>query len=130
VQQAFRLELDPNREQRILLSKSVGARRYVYNWGLAESQRSYALSGTRPPLGELKARLVKLKRTDAPWLYEVSAHIGQQALVDLDRAFTRFFRGLEGDGPRSGFPRFKRKESATRAVCTRSRSKSGMFDCR
>jgi putative transposase len=43
-----------------------------------------------------------------PWLYEVSAHIGQQALVDLDRGFERFFKGLKGEGPRSGFPRFKR----------------------
>lgn len=39
----------------------------------------------------------------------MSAHIGQQALVDLDRAFERFFKGLKREGPRSGFPRFKRK---------------------
>jgi putative transposase len=50
-----------------------------------------------------------LKKGECPWLYEVSAHIGQQALVDLDRAFDRFFKGLKGEGPRSGFPRFKRK---------------------
>lgn len=109
IQQAFRFELDPNREQRVLLAKSVGARRYVYNWGLAESQRVYETTGKRPRLGELKGALVGLKRGECPWLYEVSAHIGQQALVDLDRAFDRFFKGLKGGGPRSGFPRFKRK---------------------
>jgi putative transposase len=108
-QQAFRFELDPNRVQRVLLSKSVGASRYVYNWGLAESQRQYELTGNRPRLGELKAQLVALKKCEATWLYEVSAHIGQQALADLDRAFDRFFKGLKRDGPRSGFPRFKRK---------------------
>lgn len=109
VQQAFRFELDPNRAQRVLLAKSVGAARFVYNWGLAESQRTYELTGKRPRLGELKSQLVGLKRGKCPWLYEVSAHIGQQALVDLDRAFDRFFKGLKGYGPRSGFPRFKRK---------------------
>jgi putative transposase len=109
VSQAFRFELDPNREQRVLLAKSVGARRFVYNWGLTESQRDYELTGKRPKLGELKSRLVDLKRTECPWLYEVSAHIGQQALVDLSRAFQRFFNGLKGEGPRSGFPRFKKK---------------------
>ena len=62
----------------------------------------------RPEPGA-KSRLVGLKKTEAPWLYEVSAHIGQQALVDLDRAFERFFKGLKREGPRSGFPRFKRK---------------------
>jgi putative transposase len=87
----------------------VGASRFVYNWGLAESQRGYELTGRRPKLGALKSRLVWLKQGECPWLYEVSAHIGQQALVDLDRAFDRFFKGLRGEGPKSGFPRFKRK---------------------
>jgi putative transposase len=109
LQQAFRFELDPNRAQRVLLAKSVGASRYVYNWGLAESQGVYQVTGKRPRLGELKAQLVALKKSEAPWLYEVSAHIGQQALVDLDRAFERYFKGVQGEGPRSGFPRFKRK---------------------
>jgi putative transposase len=109
VQQAFRFELDPNREQRVLLAKSVGASRFVYNWGLAESQRAYEFMGKRPQLGELKSRLVALKKGECPWLYEVSAHIGQSALKDLNVAFERFFKGLEGVGPKAGYPRFKRK---------------------
>jgi putative transposase len=109
IRQAFRFELDANQEQRVLLAKSVGCSRFVYNWGLSESRRAYELNGKRPMLGELKARLVELKKTDAPWLYEVSAHIGQSALKDLDGAFERFFKGLTGDGPKSGFPKFKRK---------------------
>jgi putative transposase len=109
VRQAFRFELNPNRAQRVLLAKSVGASRFVYNWGLAESQREYELTRRRPRFADLKSQLVQLKKRDAPWLYEVSAHIGQQALVDLDRGFERFFKGLKGEGPRSGFPRFKRK---------------------
>jgi putative transposase len=109
IQQAFRFELDPNREQRVLLAKSVGASRYVYNWGLAEPQRAFEASGKRPRLRDLKTRLVQLKKGECPWLYEVSAHIGQQALVDLNSSFERFFKGLGGEGPRSGFPRFKRK---------------------
>ena len=109
IRQAFRFELDPNRIERELLAKSVGCSRYVYNWGLAESNCAYELTGKRPKLSELKTRLVALKKQECPWLYEVSAHIGQQALVDLDRAFDAFFRGLRGEGPRSGFPRFKRK---------------------
>jgi len=107
--QAFRFELDPNRAQRTALAKSVGASRFVYNWGLAESRRAFELSGRRPGRSELKARLVELKKRECPWLYEVSAHIGQQAIVDLDKAFDRFFRGMNGEAPRSGPPRLKRK---------------------
>jgi putative transposase len=109
IQQAYRFELEPNRAQRALLAKSVGASRYVYNWGLAESKRQYELTGKRPRLGDLKKQLVELKNGEAPWLYEVSAHIGQSALKDLNTAFERFFKGVEGDGPTSGYPRFKRK---------------------
>jgi putative transposase len=43
-------------------------------------------------------------------LYEVSAHIAQSALKDLNSAFERFFERLSGErGPRYGYPRFKRK---------------------
>ena len=107
--EAIRFELDPNQGQRVLLAKSVGCSRFVYNWGLAESQNRYELTGKWPKLSQLNAQLVVLKKGDCPWLYEVSAHIAQQALVDLDRAYERFFKGLKGDGPKSGFPRFKRK---------------------
>ena len=109
VAEAFRFELDPNRAQRVQLAKSVGASRFVYNWGLAESQRQCEVTGKRPRLGELKAQLVGLKKGECPWSYEVSAHIGEQALADLDGAFDKFFKGLKGEGPKSGFPRFKRK---------------------
>jgi putative transposase len=93
----------------VLLAKSVGVSRFTYNWGLAESQRACELTGKRPRLSTLKSQLVALKQGECPWLYEVSAHIGQQALVDLDRAFERFFKGAKGEGGWSGFPRFKRK---------------------
>jgi putative transposase len=59
IEQAFRFELDPNREQRVLLAKSVGASRYVYYWGLAESKRQYELTGKRPRLRDLTAQLVE-----------------------------------------------------------------------
>jgi putative transposase len=109
IQQAYRFELDPNRAQRVLLVKSVGASRYVYNWGFAESKRQYELTGRRPRLGDLKKQLVELKQTEAPWLYEVSAHIGQSALKDLNHAFERFFKSVKGEGPKAGYPRFKKK---------------------
>jgi putative transposase len=107
--QAFRFELDPNRQQRVQLAKSVGCSRFVYNWGLAESKRQYDVTGRRPSRWELQARLVELKKRECPWLYDVSAHIGQSALKDLNDAFESFFAGLRGTRPRCGFPRYKKK---------------------
>jgi hypothetical protein len=109
IQQAYRFELDPNQAQRVLLTKSVGASRFVYNWGLEQSNGTYVRLGKRPKLGELKKRLVELKKGECPWLYEVSAHIGQSALRDLNDALERYFKGLTGQGPKSRFPRFKKR---------------------
>jgi putative transposase len=109
IRQAYRFELDPNEAQRVLLAKSVGASRFVYNWGLDQSQRDFEGLGKRPKLRELKSRLLELKRCECPWLYEVSAHIGPSALKDLDHAFERFFKSLNQEGPPSGFPRYKKR---------------------
>ena len=49
------------------------------------------------------------KQSEAPWLYEVSAHVGQSALKDLNMAFERFFKSVKGDEPKAGYPRFKKK---------------------
>jgi putative transposase len=115
VLRAFRFELDPNLAQSALLTKTVGASRFVYNWALAQSEDDYQLLGKRPSLRELKKRLVWLKKHHCPWLYEVSAHVGQSALKDLDEAFESFFKGLQKKGPRRGYPRFKRRGRADSA---------------
>jgi putative transposase len=58
---AYRFELDPNETQRVRLAKTVGASRFVYNWGLEQSMREYKVFGRRPKLKDLKSRLVELK---------------------------------------------------------------------
>jgi putative transposase len=129
-QQASRFELDANQAQRVLLAKSVGASRFVYNWGLAESQRHYELTGHRPRLSDLKTQLVGLKQGECPWLYEVSAHVGQSALKDLNVAFERFFKGWKGRGRGRGYYVSSARASVTRPGCTRSISRSAIFGCR
>src|SRR5260370_26573739 len=63
---------------------------------------------------ELHRELNQLKQTALPWMYEVSKCAPQEALRDLDMAFTNFFRRVqlkkEGQwkGP-SGYPKFKTK---------------------
>lgn len=42
-----------------------------------------------------------LKKTDFPWMYEVSKCAPQEALRDLDRAYEIFFEG------RARYPRFR-----------------------
>ncbi|MBK5092796.1 MAG: transposase [Actinobacteria bacterium] len=61
---------------------------------------------------ELHRELNALKKTEYPWLYEVSKCAPQEALRDLGRAYGNFFRRVElaNQGRHKGnvgFPRFK-----------------------
>ena len=77
-------------------------------------------SATRPPrparpLSTLHRELNALKKTDVPWMYQVSKCAPQEALWNLDAAFTHFFRrcALKKQGSwkgKLGYPRFKTKK--------------------
>jgi putative transposase len=103
VNRAYRYELDPNVQQRILLAKHAGAARYAYNWGLARRIELYQQTGKTINAIEQHRELNRLKKTEYPWLYEISKCAPQEALRDLDRAYANFFRGLK-EGRKVEFP--------------------------
>ncbi|SIT12947.1 RNA-guided endonuclease InsQ/TnpB family protein [Alicyclobacillus vulcanalis] len=108
IHRAYRYELAPNRMQRALLAKHAGVARFAYNWGLARRIALHEETGQSTNAIEQHRELNRLKKTDFPWMYEVSKCAPQEALRDLDRAFQHFFRGLK-EGRKVGFPRFKKK---------------------
>lgn len=108
INRAYRYELDPNVQQRILLAKHAGAARFAYNWGLARRIELYQEKGSSTNAIAQHRELNALKTTEYPWMYEVSKCAPQEALRDLDRAFRNFFRGRQ-NGQAVGFPRFKKK---------------------
>lgn len=105
---AYRYELKPNVEQRILLAKHAGASRFAYNWGLNQRIALYESSKKSTNAIAQHKELNCLKQDKFPWMYEVSKCAPQEALRDLDRAFQNFFRGLKQDC-KIGFPKFKKK---------------------
>jgi putative transposase len=61
--------------------------------------------------------LNSLKKTEFPWMYEVSKCIPQEALRDLEQAFQHYYQDrkqvqISKKKPRIGFPRFKKKHKA------------------
>jgi putative transposase len=105
---AYRYRLYPTEEQAAFLNRQFGCVRYVYNWGLALATQTYQTQGQGLTRFQLDKRLTALKQ-DLPWLREVASQPLQQALVHLDKAFTRFFR------EKRGYPRFKTKRGWQRA---------------
>jgi putative transposase len=92
----------PNNEQAELINKHIGSCRFVYN--LALEVKNYAFATQRKNLScfDLISQLPGLKE-ECPWLKEVDSQALQQAVINLDKAFTRFFKGY------SAFPKFKNK---------------------
>jgi len=76
---------------------------------LARRIQAYERDGTVLTSIDLHRELNQLKRTNFPWLYDVSKCAPHEALRNLDQAFSFFFRGL-GSGRRVGFPTFKKRK--------------------
>ncbi len=108
--QAFKFELRPNGQQQRQMRRFAGSCRVVFNEALA-------LQKTRHERGEKKLGFAALCKEltawrngaplpsgrIAPWLAEAPVHPQQQALKDLERAYTNFF------ARRADFPRFRKK---------------------
>jgi len=94
----------PNEEQVVLLAKTFGCVRFVWNQILDWRGKEYALNGTKIGYVKSAAHLTQMKQLpELSWLYDVSNVALQQALRNQDRAFSNFF------AKRSKYPNFKSK---------------------
>jgi transposase len=115
VQQAYKTELDLNDQQITACKQHAGAARWAYNWGLRVKQQRYKASKRSPTAIELHRELNVLKKTQVPWMYDVSKCAPQEALWNLDAAFANFFRrcALKKQGKwkgKLGYPQVKTKK--------------------
>jgi putative transposase len=108
INKAYRYELKPNIQQRILLARHAGVARFTYNWALKQRIDLYEKSQTSTNAIEQHRLLNSLKATEFPWMYEVSKCAPQESLRDLDKAFAHFFRGCK-QGKKIGFPKPKKR---------------------
>jgi putative transposase len=109
VQQAFRYELNPTPQQREALARHARVARWAWNWGLAVRTKAWRRRQETLNAIGLHRLLNRLKKTPRfVWLYEVSKCAPQEALRDLDRAFTNFWQGRR-DGRPVGHPKFKKR---------------------
>lgn len=107
---SYKVELDLNNKQRTACLRHAGAARWAHNWGLRRKQEEHLAGRKTPTAIDLHRELVSLKKTDVPWLYDVSKCAPQQALRNLDRAFEGFFRRCEQGAKKKGYPKFKSRK--------------------
>jgi transposase len=92
VQRAYKTELDLNHQPISACKQHAGAARWAYNRGLQIKQERYKAARRSPTAIELHRELNALKKTEVPWMCQVSKCAPQEALWNLDAAFAHFFR--------------------------------------
>ena len=104
---AFKFRLYPNNDQRILIHKTFGCVRFVYNRMLGERIEHYEQTHER-----LKNTPAGYKQ-EFEWLKEVDSLALCNAQLNLNRAFSNFYRDKK-----VGFPKFKSKKSNRKSYTT------------
>ena len=101
---AYKFRIYPNTEQQVLLARTFGSVRLVYNHYLEAKTKSYEETGKSLSYTKCAADLVSFKKEN-PFLKEVDSIALQQALRHLDAAFQNFFREKK-----VGYPKFKSRK--------------------
>ena len=106
IQRGMVFRIYPNKQQQVLINKTLGCSRFVYNHFLRfrmdewkYNKKGYSYEDTCLLLTNLK------KYPEYDWLNEVDGTALQQSLRDLQKAYKNFFEG------RAKFPKFKSKHN-------------------
>lgn len=95
---AIKRALKLNNKEATLMAKHAGYRRVVYNMALSLRQQLYGVIkvSDSKAIGEIKKILTNhiKKRPENAWMNELSSRVYQNALRDLNDAFSRFRKGL------------------------------------
>ncbi|WP_404407289.1 RNA-guided endonuclease TnpB family protein [Jeotgalibacillus malaysiensis] len=101
---AYKFRLYPTEEQSLIIRKTFGCVRFVYNKMLAERKETYEnLKDDKEALKSVKHPTPAKYKKEYEWLKEVDSLALANAQLNLDKAYKAFFKG------NAKFPKFKQK---------------------
>lgn len=109
---AYKYRIYPNKEQRIFFEKTFGCVRFMYNKMLADRISSYKESQQNVDKS-IKYPTPAQYKSEFPFLKEVDSLALANAQINLNNAYTNFFRDKS-----VGFPKFKSKKDNRRSYKT------------
>ncbi|SHE75934.1 putative transposase [Seinonella peptonophila] len=112
VNKAYKFRIYPSKEQEILIAKTIGCSRFVFNHFLAKWDETYKETGKGLSYGVCSAELPNLKK-ELPWLKEVDSIAIQSSVKNLADAYARFFK------KQNDAPRFKSKRNKVQSYTTK-----------
>jgi len=112
VNKAYKFRIYPTKEQEILIAKTIGCGRFVFNRFLAQWNDIYKETGKGLTYNSCSAELTQLKK-ELVWLKEVDSIALQSSLKNLADSYTRFFK------KQNNAPRFKSKKNRVQSYTTK-----------
>ncbi len=112
VNKAYKFRIYPNKEQEILIAKTIGCSRFVFNHFLGMWNDVYKETGKGLTYNACSAQLPQLKM-ELEWLKEVDSIAIQSALKNLADAYNRFFKKQNDKA------RFKSKKNNVQSYTTK-----------
>jgi putative transposase len=142
MEKGCKFRIYPSPEQEVLLRKSFGCVRHVYNHFLDLSQKLYQSEKKIISYKDCSLELTKMKSVTS-WLREPDSIALQSACEHLQDAYDNFFKAQKRGDAKWGFPRFKAKKDNRQAYKTKNVNgniklldkhiklpKLGLVDCR
>lgn len=112
VNKTYKFRIYPTKQQEILIAKTVGCSRFVFNRFLGQWNDTYKETGKGLTYNSCSAELTQLKK-EFVWLKEVDSTALQSSLKNLSNSYTRFFK------KQNQAPRFKSKKNPVQSYTTK-----------
>ena len=122
MEKAYKFRIYPNAEQEMLIQKTFGCVRFVFNRYLGKRIELYKTDKSTLNYNDCSSDMTFLKK-ELTWLKEVDSIALQSSLKDLDTAYQNFFRRLK-NGEKPGFPKFKSKRDKRKSYKSKATAKN------
>lgn len=114
MKKAYNYRIYPNKEQEELIKKTFGCVRFIYNQLLSARKEMYdKYKNDKEALKQQKYPTPAKYKKEYPWLKEVDSLALANAQMNLNAAYTNFFRDKT-----IGFPKFKSKHRDKKSYTT------------
>lgn len=112
VNKAYKFRIYPTKEQEILIAKTIGCSRFIFNHFLDQWNDLYKKTGKGLTYNACSTELTQLKK-ELIWLKEVDSIALQSSLENLADSYSRFFK------KQNKAPRFKSKKNNVQSYTTK-----------
>ncbi|MCQ2086525.1 MAG: transposase [Bacilli bacterium] len=103
---AYKTEINPTEEQKVLIHKTIGICRFIYNFYIAHNKEVYEKEKKFVSGMDFSKWLNNdfiPSNSDYSWIKEVSSKSAKKSIMDAESAFKKFFK------KQAKFPKFKKK---------------------